>query len=200
MIDAGGMDRRGCGGGSGWIDIPGVEMCAFRCANARGLWDRLQSALQEVRVRWGAGAVMATGAGCAAALALACQLPVDKLVLIDPAAPSRPQRLTGAGDDSPEAAQLARAMRRLAAFARRNLPLCVSDMLIVSHGGEDAMRRAYGNPVNCRVERLSIRGECEKELYTIREFAVKEAISRFLNPFEASKPLAENPEMCIIYG
>jgi hypothetical protein len=78
--------------------------------------------------------------------------------------------------------------------------MCVSDMLVVGHGAEDALRRAYGNPVNCRLDRLDIRGKSDKDLYTIREFAVKAAISRFLNPVESSKPLAENPEMCIIYG
>ncbi len=76
-------------------------------------------------------------------------------------------------------------------------------MLIVGHGAEsgvDAMRRAYGNPVNCRVDRLDAQGKSDKELYIIREFAVKEAISRFLQPTDSSKPLAEKPEMCIIYG
>lgn len=145
---------------------------------------------------------MAAGTGCAPALALACQLPVEKLVLIDPAAPVR-LSLRSRGHAGAEARRRDRALRRLAAFARRNLPLCVSDVLIVGHGvenGEDALRRAYGNPVNCRVRRLVVPGESDKDLYTIREFAVKAAISRFLHPIESSKPLAENPEMCIIYG
>jgi len=185
-------------------DIPGVEVYPFHCANIRVLWDRLQSALHDIRVEWGAAAAIAVGTGCAPALALACQLPVEKLVLIDPSAPARPSRLTrGKGNAAPDDGQRIRALWRLSAFARRNLPLCVSDMLIVGHGaegGEAALRRAYGNPVNCRVNRLDVRGKSDKDLYTIREIAVKAAISRFLNPFELSKPLAENPEMCIIYG
>ena len=48
--------------------------------------------------------------------------------------------------------------------------------------------------------RLLLDGECAKDLYTIREFAVKEAISCFLHTGEVPKPLAENSEMCIIYG
>jgi len=182
-------------------DIPGVEVFPFHCANIRVLWDRLQSALQDLRVEWGAAAAIAVGTGCAPALALACQLPVEKLVLIDPSAPARLPRRRG--HEAPDDGQRVRALRRLAAFARRNLPLCVSDMLIVGHGaesGEDALRRAYGNPVNCRVNRLDVRGKTDKDLYTIREIAVKAAISRFLNPIESSKLLAENPEMCIIYG
>jgi hypothetical protein len=76
-------------------------------------------------------------------------------------------------------------------------------MLIVGQGAEsgvDAMRRSYGNPVNCRVNQLDAQGKTDKGLYKIREFAVKEAISRFLQPTDSSKPLAEKPEMCIIYG
>jgi hypothetical protein len=79
----------------------------------------------------------------------------------------------------------------------------VSDLLVVEHdrgNRGEPLRRTYGTPVNCRVKRLLILGESDKELYTIREIAVKQAISRFLHPIEASKPLAENPEMCIIYG
>lgn len=176
----------------------------FRCENSRGLWERLQSALLDLRVEWGAAAAIAVGTGCAPVLALACQLPMEKLVLIDPAAPARTSRLSlGKGSEAADDGRRVRALRRFAAFARRNLPLCVSDMLIVGHGAEsgvDAMRRAYGDPVNCRVDRLDARGNSDKDLYIIREFAVKAAISRFLHPTDSSKPLAENPEMCIIYG
>ncbi len=190
-------------GGALASDIPGVEVYPFHCANVRDLWDRLQSAVHDLRGEWGAAAAIAVGTGCAPVLALACQLPLEKLVLIDPAAPVRPSRLSRGKGHAADDGRRKRALRRFAAFARRNLPLCVSDMLIVGHGdesGEDAMRRAYGNPVNCRVNRLDIRGKSDKDLYIIREFAVKEAISRFLHPIDSSKPLAENPEMCIIYG
>ena len=202
-IDGSLFDRRVCDGSGFVSDIPGVKIYPFHCANIRDLWDRLQSALYDLRSEWGAAAAIAVGTGCAPALALACQLPVEKLVLIRPAAPALPSRLLRKGNEDADDGLRLRALRRLAAFARRNLPLCVSDMLVVGHGaesGEDALRRAYGNPVNCRVDRLDVRGKNDKDLYTIREFAVKAAISRFLHPIESSKPLAENPEMCIIYG
>jgi len=198
------FDRHALDGSDLVSDIPGVEIHPFHCANIHVLWDRLQCALYDLRGEWGTAAMIAVGAGCAPALALACQLQVEKLVLIDPSAPVRASRLSGKkGNEDSDDGQRVRALRRLAAFARRNLPLCVSDMLIIGQGaecGEDALRRAYGNPVNCRVNRLDVRGKSDKDLYTIREIAVKAAISRFLNPFELSKPLAENPEMCIIYG
>jgi len=182
--------------------IPGVEVRVFCCTDPRDLWDRLQTDLQVVRAERGGCAVVASGTGCAAALALACQLPVDKLALIDPVAPDRPS-LRRIPAEPPDAAALRRVLRRLAAFARRNLPLCVCDLLIVEHGpgpGGGGMRRAYGAPVNCRTQTLLLPEHSGRELYTIREFEVKEAISRFLHPTEATKPLAENSEMCIIYG
>ena len=183
-------------------DIPGVEARVFQWADAHCLWERLQTALYEVRGPAG-GSVMAVGTGCAAALALACQLPVEKLVLINPASRARRSPLHSRNRDDPESAPVDRTLRKLTAFAHRNLPLCVSDMLIVQRECEADgfdLRRAYGNPVNCCVRRLVVRGESAKGLYTIREFEVKEAISRFLHPTDAPKPLAENSEMCIIYG
>ena len=202
-IDGRLFERHVCDGSVFVSDIPGVKLYPFHCANIHDLWDRLQSALHDIRAEWGAAAAIAVGTGCAPALALACQLPVEKLVLIGPAAPAWPSRLLRKGNEDADDGRRLRALRRLVAFARRNLPLCVSDMLVVGQGaesGEDALRRAYGNPVNCRVNRLDVRGKNDKDLYTIREIAVKAAISRFLNPIESSKPLAENPEMCIIYG
>jgi hypothetical protein len=198
------FDRHARDGSTLVSGIPGVRVYPFQYANVRDLWDRLQDALFDLRVEWGAAAAIAVGTGCAPVLALACQLPVEKLVLIDPIAPARASRLVrGKGSETADDGRRFRALRRFTAFARRNLPLCVSDMLIVGHGDEsgvDAMRRAYGDPVNCRVNRLDALGRSDKDLYIIREFAVKEAISRFLHPTDSSKPLAENPEMCIIYG
>ena len=187
-------------------DIPKVETRPFRCSDARRLWDELQTALQGLRAEWGACSVMAVGGGCAPALALASQLPTDRVVLVNPA-PSGPgdrfRRFRPDGGADVEAARVRRTLQRLAAFARRNLSLCVSDMLTVEDGTGDGgrwARRAFGKPVNCRVKRLVYGGDCAKELYTIREFAVKEAISCFLRTGEVPKLLAENSEMCIIYG
>ena len=183
------------GGSCDWLSgIPDVEMHVFRWTQARGLWEQLQFALQDVRANSRVSAVMAVGTGCAAALALACQLPVERVVLVDPVPPVRTR-----GETRPEDDGLLRTVRRLAAYARRNLTLCVSDMLVVGEG-ERSLERAFGHPVNCRVSRLALAGKTAKELYTIREFAVKEAISGFLHAAETPKPLAEISEMCIIYG
>ena len=184
-------------------DIPGLGIQVFQCQDVRRMWDMLQIGFQEVRSRWEMCGVIAEGTGCAAALALACQLPVDGIVLIDPTLPVWDPFGREQAAVRPEMVQARKMARRFAAFARRNLALCVGDMLILSHGCMDssrALRRAFGNPANCRVSRLYVGGESAKELYTIREFDVKAAISRFLLQQEASKPLAENPEMCIIYG
>lgn len=193
-------DGSGQEGGAWARDVPGVDVRVFHCVQPRGLWSALQGALYEVRRERGEAAIMAVGTGCAGALALACQLPVEKLVLIEPSLPGRASKT---GPDCALARQTRRMARRLAAYARRNLPLCVSDILTVECRRDDdggIPRRLFGNPVNCRVSRLLLRGGSAKELYTIREFEVKEAISRFLHPVEAPKPLAEKSEMCIIYG
>ena len=179
--------------------IPDVEMHVFRYTQARGMWEQLQSDLQAARAGSRVCAVMAVGTGCAAALALACQLPVERVVLVDPVPPLRKPREPGRPGAGPEADGIHRSMRRLAAFARRNLALCVGDILLVGEG-ESGLVRAFGDPVNCRVSRLPFPGKTAKELYTMCEFAVKEAISGFLHAAEAPKPLAEISEMCIIYG
>ncbi len=191
-------------GASDWSrDIPGLGTQVFECTDAYRMWDMLQAGLQQARSRWKICGVIAEGMGCAAALALACQLPVDGIVLIDPALPVWNPFGRERTPVRPDFFQARKVVRRLAAFARRNLALCVSDMLVVAHSPVDsrrAVRRAFGNPANCRVNRLYVSGDCAKELFTIREFEVKEAISRFLLHKEAPKPLAENSEMCIIYG
>ena len=197
---------RGSGACHRVADLPGVNLHTFRFSCARTLWDELQMSLQRLRAEWGECAVMAEGSGCAAALALASQLPVERVVRIDPAPPARLNSLRGQPlnrEGNPETARTRRTLRRLYGFARKNLSLCVCDMLVVECGPGDgvrALRRAFGNPVNCSVRQLSLRGGCAKELYTIREFAVKEAISRYLHGKEAPKPLAENSDLCIIYG
>ena len=204
-IDGAGLGLGSPGAPSWAFGLTDVEMRPFRCTNARGLWDQLQSALQRLDAGRGGRAIMAVGEGSAAALALASQLPVARIVLMDPV----PVRGRWRRDHrsypgkNPEAEDVLRKVRRLAGFARRNLSLCVCDLLIVEHGrgaGRHGAVGAYGVPVNCRATRLLLNDECAKDLYTIREFAVKEAISCFLHTGEVPKPLAENPEMCIIYG
>ncbi|MBR1820502.1 MAG: hypothetical protein IJ769_02645, partial [Clostridia bacterium] len=59
-----------------------VRVYPFRPRVGERLWDRLQSLLQRARSECGAVAILARGAGCGAALALAEQLPVDRLALV----------------------------------------------------------------------------------------------------------------------
>ena len=194
-------------GNSDWcVDLAGVDSRPFRSTGADEMWDELQTALQQLRRERMSCSVMGRGSGCFAALALAEQLPVERLVLEAPALPRRTgryRRRYGGGGGGQPAVGRCRQAQRLAGFARRNLALCVSDMLVIEPEGDiiggNGMR-AIGKPVNCRVHRLVLRGGCEKELYKIREFVVKEAISRFLQTGELPKMLAENSEMCIIYG
>ena len=183
------------------MELPGVETRRFHPSGGAPLWEGLQVAYQSLRRGCDACGIMARDLGCAGALAIAEQLPVDRLVLIEPSLSVGRRGARRAGDD-PFLAPMWREMRRLAAFARRNLPLCVSDVLIVEGGNRpvgrwDPIDRLPGH---ARVVRLRLCGKTGDDLYTIREIAVKAAISRFLKPIESSKPLAENPEMCIIYG
>ena len=185
------------------MELPGVETRRFRPSGGAPLWEGLQVAYQSLRRGCDACGIMARDLGCAGALAIAEQLPVDRLVLIEPSLSvgRRGARRAGDGND-PFPAPMWREMRRLAAFARRNLPLCVSDVLIVEGGNRpvgrwDPIDRLPGH---ARVVRLRLRGKTGDDLYTIREIAVKQAISDFLRAGELPKPLAENPEMCIIDG
>ena len=149
------------------------------------LWERLQFALQAVRGRCDICGVVARGTGCAAALALSEQLPVDRLVLWTP----RLWLPRGVGSGQ---------ARRLAAYARRNLALCVADTLIVDD--DRPAWRLAGWSARCRVCRLTLSGRAGDKLYTIREIASKTAVSCFLHTGELPKTLAQNPEMCIIDG
>ena len=198
IIDGITSGRRSSSGLSCPMDLPGVAVRRFAACPPERLWERLQTEWQQLRKCFDTCGIMGLGTGCAGALALAEQLPVDRLVLLEPTLTFR--RAPGTGDAN--AALPDRQARRLMAFAHRNLPLCVSDLLIIEtepkRGGQgDAIARLA---VHCRVERLSIRVQRDGKMYTIREIEVKQAISCFLHAGEWQKPLAENPEMCIMDG
>lgn len=155
-----------------------------------GLFESLQTLLQRARAECGAACVLARGAGCAAALALAEQLPVERLVLVHPSL----RRLR-----APKS--FARACNRIAYFAAQNLSLCVCDALIVARKEERGARQiARALKANCRVCRLELPGDSGPELYTICENGLNRAITDFLRGEDFPKDLAQNPEMCIIYG
>ena len=162
----------------------------FSWRAGEGLLGSLQTLLQRARGECGAAVLLARGAGCAAALALAEQLPVERLALVDPAF----RRLR-----APKA--LARPFNRMSYFAAQNLSLCVSDALIVAgEDSRDARRIARALSAQCRVCHLQIPGEGGPEMYTICENGLINAITDFLRGEDYPKDLAQNREMCIIYG
>ncbi len=137
----------------------------------------LQALLHRARSQCGAACVLARGAGCLAALALAEQLPVERLALIRPAA------LTG-------------RMRRLSGYALRNLALCVSDALIVDGADARLARRLErGLSANGRVERLPPPDKTGPDLCTICENRLRNAVFAFLRGEDLPKDLAKTPEM-----
>lgn len=170
---------------SGWADAmrrAGLRAGLFRCDGSADVYDRLQTAYQTLRAG-GPGAVLGVGPGGAAALALAAHLPVARLVLID-------VDLKWRG-----------AANRLTRFASSNAALCVSDVLVAA--GDDAARQwrlARRMLPNARLSGLACRGGCGKYLKTDCENVLPDAVTAFLRFGELPKNLAENAEMCIIYG
>lgn len=181
---------------SSFVDAARLRVAPFRWREAAEVHGALQNALHALRQACPSTVVAARGLGCGAALALAAQLPVERLALIEPRV-ALPKRI-----ETHMPASLGRQLRRLCLFARRNLSLCVCDALIVE-GPRARQARALaraGLGAHCRVLRLEAMGVCDKLLCPNGEFDVKEAVSRFLWRGELPKSLAENPEMCIIYG
>ena len=170
---------------NGWADAmrrAGLRTGIFRGDARLNLYDRLQTAYQALR-RGGPATVLGVGAGGAAALALADHLPVSRLALID-------VDLKWRG-----------AASRLTRFASANAALCVSDVLVIA--GDDAERQwrsARRTLPNARVSGLACLGGCGKYLQTDCEKALLKAVTAFLRSGELPKNLAENGEMCIIYG
>ena len=152
---------------------------------AKDLHTALQRAYQRVRRDGAVSCVMAAGTGCDCALALATQLPVDRLALINPL------EWQGRGG-------LARPLGRIRRYARRGAALCVSDVLIIPglHTPGDLPERWQRELCNSRVEILRV-GE---DMWINRKEVLKLGVFRFLCDGVHPKSLAQNSEMCIIYG
>lgn len=162
--------------------LEGVALFPFT-PGAGDVWEELQAALQAVRAQYGGACILAAGAGCAAGLALSAQLPVDRLALVWPRRPMG-------------------SLRRMERFARRNLPLCVCDILAVEREGEDGLGAMHAMSLgrHSRLIRLSICGESGLNLFANCKNELDMVLSCFLRTGELPKSLAENREMCIIYG
>lgn len=90
------------------------------------LLSQAQAALWRARRKGGWVCVAARGSACEIALALASQLPVDRLALLSPLQDGR---------------GLPRELRRLRAFARRNLALIIAEIAVF--GGDEALMRGF---------------------------------------------------------
>ena len=182
---------------------PELAARPFAWAAGERLLGGLQAQLQLAREGFRYSGILARGAGCGAALALAEQLPVDRLALIEPpeALHTFPRPGPRAPGD-PALSKRRRQVRRLNAFARRNLSLCVADVLVAEKPDAAFARRLWegGLRDHSRVVRLAIPGEIGRVLYTNCENMAKRAIIDFLRAGVLPKELAQNPEMCIIYG
>ena len=169
------------------LEASGVRAAAFSGPADADLYGRLQAVYQRLRMDAQVSGVIGLGTGGAAALALAAHLPVQRLVLIERAPEVRPEG----------------ALRRLARFAAANAALCVSDVLLIVPNDDwgsrraRALRRSLTNAGRLEVARCGaagtfVRTDCKNGLF--------EVVQYFLRAGELPKCLAENAEMCIIYG
>lgn len=143
----------------------------------------LQRAYQRVRQEDGLSALLAAGSGCDCALALAGQLPADRLALVNPL-------------DWQGRGGLAGALNRVRRYARRGAGFCVADVLILPglHTPPDLVTRWQRELRNCRVHSLGT----TEDMWTNRKEVLKLAVYRFLMEGLPPKYLAQNAEMCII--
>lgn len=187
VIDGFASGEDSLSGLSSFLNARGVRAAAF-CPNGGRLHAELQRAYQRVRGAGDVAAIAAAGTACDAALALAGQLPADRLVLIGGAR---------AGGTLPD--DWRGQLRRIRAFARRNAVFCVADVLAVeplSDAGLDRLDRLGRALCNSRFRGAAVR----EDLWINRKEVLKMGVYRFLCDGVLPKSLAENPEMCIIYG
>ena len=168
------------------LKCAGVLTRVFEPVAGIPLYPSLQRAWQSVRMEDGVSSVMAWGSGCDAALALAGQLPVDRLIL---AGPSRWRT---------DRTALSRTLGRIRRYALRGAAFCVAGVWVIpGPGTDDALPARLSRALfNCPV---AVAGRAE-DLCTERKEVMNSAVLHFLRRGELPKSLAENPEMCIIYG
>ena len=145
----------------------------------------LQRAYQRVRREDGISAILAAGSGCDLAVALAGQLPVDRLALLNPLEWQGRGGLSGSLD-------------RIRRYAWRGADFCVADILLLPglHTPPELPERWRRELRNSRVHLW----EPAEELWTNRKEVLKLTVLQFLLGGKPPKSLAENAEMCIIYG
>lgn len=141
--------------------------------------NRLRSVYRETCDACRSTALMAEGCGCLAAMALAIQLSVERMVLIDPA-----------DRCEPPAPWIGRTRR----FVRGNLALCAADTLLLC-ASWNALPRGWGSLPGTRVIRAARQPGMGFDKTDER---LVDAIICFLRTGVLPKSLAENDEMCII--
>lgn len=158
---------------------------AVRGREDENLFTSAQEGLCAAR-RPGGVCVAAEGELWAAALSLAAQLCVDRVVLVAPT--DHPNKSTNEQE---------KQIARLKGFARRNLFFCVSEVLVLECGvdarSQKRMDAVLRRLCNAHVHRLSVR----ENLLHGEDMAV-EAAACFLADGEFGFSLAKRNKMCII--
>ena len=170
------------------MEAAGMAVGEFRLTRAARLHEHLQEAYYEVRRRCAAPTIAAMGrAGCIAALALAEQLPAERIALIGgvrDGGPARCRNLPG-------------PLERLRGFAMRNLTFCTADILLIEpEGGGPALPARRLAAARGRLTAASMPAGLDGALSP----EARRAVLNFLQSGELPKSLAETAEMCIIYG
>lgn len=173
-----------------YLEKMGIAAEKFGGMASGDVYGELLSAYQKMRASCGQAAVIGMGWGMYAAAALACQIPVDRIVLLS--GEIKPENMT---------VNMRRQAARIARFAARNAMFLTSPVLIADFEGDmDAgLRRLAGGFVSCPVSVISHCGMTDKKVWTNDERNINFQIYHFIRTGELPKSLAENPEMCIIY-
>lgn len=171
----------------------GVQTEMFEWSGDGCIHTRLQNAFYSVRKNCERTGIIAVDGGIDGAIALSVQLPVEGMVLI----------CTGADAVRPENEDMRRQFRRMSRFARQNMTFCVSDVLLISENigaGQDRADIIAKRLVNCASIGRLFYTKNDHKIWTDYEWKMNNQIYRFLYGEEFTKSLAENSEMCIIYG
>jgi len=174
-----------------FLEKMGVHTELFRWDGREDIHVRLQNAFFQVRSENSKACIAACGAGILGAVALAVQLPVERMVFIE-----------GHSSGQSEKKLIHRQVSRLYRFSRRNAAFCISDILRILPAGEDsgkAVRATMKGLVNCRIDTMDICERAGNKICPNGEHLPEMPIYRFLTAGEIAKSLAENSEMCIIY-
>lgn len=175
-----------------YLESRQIGVDVFRHSGKEKVHAKLQNAFYNVRRMYDTSGIIAVNGGIDAAVALSAQVPVERIVLIC------------TEENMPhEDGRMKRQLNKLSRFARRNAAFCISEVMVISAGdggGHERSQMLVNSLVNAAVIKgISMAGN-DKKIWTDYEWMMNNQIYRFLCGEELTKSLAENPEMCIIYG